>query len=320
MTGRGARHVLHARLLDDRPPEPRFERPRPAPPVVVRPRTLSVTEIERWIRDPYAIYARHVLSLSPLPGLGERPDFGTRGSAVHDALARFSREWEGPFDETAVEALVAIGREEFRALEAFPEVHALWWPRFEAAARWLVPAFEAGRGDVRRFAEVTGRWVVIPGEDGFVLRGRADRIDLVDDGWLSIVDFKTGAAPSDKQIAAGLTPQLALEAAIARRGGFEGVPAGEAADLTHVVLRGIAGKNEVRSFRGMSGKEGTKSVADVITETEARLLGLVTAYRRPETGYLSRAHPLKRAETGDFDHLARVGEWSIGSDDEEAEG
>jgi ATP-dependent helicase/nuclease subunit B len=320
MIGRGGRHVLHARLLDDRPPEPRFERPRPAPPVAVRPRTLSVTEIERWIRDPYAIYARHVLRLSPLPGLGERPDFGTRGSAVHDALARFSREWEGPFDETAVAALVAIGREEFRALEAFPEVHALWWPRFEAAARWLVPAFEAGRGDVRRFAEVTGRWVVIPGEDGFVLRGRADRIDLVDDGWLSIVDFKTGAAPSDKQIAAGLTPQLALEAAIARRGGFEGVPAGEAADLTHVVLRGIAGKNEVRSFRGMSGKEGTKSVADVITETEARLLGLVTAYRRPETGYLSRAHPLKRAETGDFDHLARVGEWSIGSDDEEAEG
>ena len=34
---------------------------RAAPPVEARPRRLSVTEIETWLRDPYAIYARHVL-------------------------------------------------------------------------------------------------------------------------------------------------------------------------------------------------------------------------------------------------------------------
>jgi ATP-dependent helicase/nuclease subunit B len=42
----------------DTPPE---KRPSPRPPVAARPRSLSVTEIKTLIRDPYAIYARHVL-------------------------------------------------------------------------------------------------------------------------------------------------------------------------------------------------------------------------------------------------------------------
>jgi ATP-dependent helicase/nuclease subunit B len=284
--------------------------------VRARPRSLSVTEIERWIRDPYAIYARHVLKLAPLPDLGERPDFGTRGTVVHRALARFARSWTGPFDDTAVDALVRIGREAFAELEMFPELHALWWPRFEAAARWLVPTFEAPRTGVVRFAEVSGEWAVLPGDDGFLLRGRADRIDRLDDGRLSIVDFKSGAVPSARQIAAAEAPQLALEAAIARRGGFAGVPAGEAADLVHVLLKGVEGKDQIHTYSDVTGKV-EKSLADTIADTEERLVAMVAAYRSPEKGYLSRAHPMKRNDVGDYDHLARVREWMIGPGDDD---
>jgi ATP-dependent helicase/nuclease subunit B len=42
---------------------------RTRPPVESRPRSLSVTEIETWLRDPYAIYAKHVLGLRPLDPL-----------------------------------------------------------------------------------------------------------------------------------------------------------------------------------------------------------------------------------------------------------
>ena len=35
----------------------------PRPPLAARPRRLSVTQIETWLRDPYAIYARHILGL-----------------------------------------------------------------------------------------------------------------------------------------------------------------------------------------------------------------------------------------------------------------
>lgn len=317
MVARGARHLDRARRVDDRAAERRCERPAPAPPMAARPDRLSVTEIETWIRDPYAIYARRILELEPLADLGERPDFGDRGSVLHAALARFSREWDGPFDDAAVAALRAIGHEEFRAIEAFPEIHALWWPRFVSAAGWLVRTFEAARPDVRRFPEVSGSWPIDGPAGTFTLTGRADRIDLLDDGRLSIVDFKSGSAPSDKQIAFGETPQLALEAAIARRGGFRDVPAGEAAELVHVVLKGIEGRDAVLAYAGYKGGRGgpPRSLAETVVETERSLVGLVAAYARADKGYLSRAHPFKRGEEGLYDHLARVREWSVGEDD-----
>jgi ATP-dependent helicase/nuclease subunit B len=46
-------------------------RPMPNPPVVNRPRALSVTEIETLMRSPYDVYAKHVLKLRPLDPLGE---------------------------------------------------------------------------------------------------------------------------------------------------------------------------------------------------------------------------------------------------------
>ena len=57
--------MLWARQLDVGPRVKRAPRPAPAPPISARPRSLSVTEVETWIRDPYAIYAKHVLHLKP---------------------------------------------------------------------------------------------------------------------------------------------------------------------------------------------------------------------------------------------------------------
>ncbi|TIN05465.1 MAG: hypothetical protein E5Y59_18515, partial [Mesorhizobium sp.] len=46
-----------------------------------------------------------------------------------------------------------------------------------------------------------------------------------------------------------------------------------------------------------------------------RLEKLLIHYANPATGYLSRALPFREGETdGDYDHLARVLEWSAGGD------
>lgn len=176
----------------------------------------------------------------------------------------------------------------------------------------MVKSFEAERAGVRRHAEVKGDWTV-PGGGGFTLRGRADRIDVLADGRLSIVDFKTGTAPTHRQIATMQTPQLPLEAAIALGGGFAGIAAdGGVAELVHVVLKGIRGKDEIRSFAGYAGRDLTRSLPETIALAVESLAGLVRAYQDPEKGYLSRAHPFRARETGRYDHLARVREWSLG--------
>lgn len=314
MMARGDRFIDWARRLDDRTAVSRAQRPNPTPPVAARPRMLPVTDIETLIRDPYAIYAKRILKLRPLDSFGETPDFGTRGTLIHDVLADFAATWTAPWDEAAVAALIEFGRGRFsETLAAHPEVHALWWPRFQALARFIVLEFEAKRAPLARHPEIEGSMNVT---DDFALTGRADRVDIEEDGRVTIIDFKTGRAPTAAQIAAQLTPQLPLEAVIARHGGFARLTSPrEAAELVHVVLRGLEGRDEIESYTGHAPRGGDPvTLEETIAEAELRLRGLVRAYADPKRGYLSRARPFRKTDRGDYDHLARVSEWSIEDD------
>ena len=65
-------------------------RPEPKPARDARPTSLSVTEIETWLRDPYSIYARHVLRLQPLDAIDTPPGARDRGTVIHEAIGRFT--------------------------------------------------------------------------------------------------------------------------------------------------------------------------------------------------------------------------------------
>lgn len=313
MRARGRKVVALARRLD-RPAEvDRPMRPRPSPPVRLRPKRLSATRIETLIRDPYAIHAQYVLGLKPFEPIAKLPDARERGTLFHDVLERFIGERpRGPFDRAALDRLREIGRETFGGFADFPEIEALWWPRFEIVARWFVAA-EADRADiVERQVEATGELAVT---SGFTLTARADRIDRLADGRLAIVDYKTGTPPALKEVHL-LSPQLPLEALIAARGGFEGIEAGEPARLEyfHLSGRGAGGVIEDRS-----APKG-KTLEQALVDTEGRLAALVGAFAEEGARYLSRKIPRRgRVFVGDYDHLARVAEWTT-TDEEDDQG
>src|SRR5262249_14531347 len=75
-----------ARQLDDAGSIRAEKRPAPRPPLAARPKGLSVTEIEKWVRDPYLIYARRVLKLEVLDPLDSEVGPLERGNTVHKAL------------------------------------------------------------------------------------------------------------------------------------------------------------------------------------------------------------------------------------------
>jgi ATP-dependent helicase/nuclease subunit B len=286
-------------------------RPRPSPRPELRPRRLSVTEIETLIRDPYAVYARHVLKLRPFEPLAKPPDAAERGTLIHDVLEQFVRERpRGPFDAEARTRLLVIGSEAFAAFEEFPEIATLWWPRFERIARWFV-GVEAGREDVvERLVEGKGSLALT---EDLELSTRADRLDRLADGRLSIVDYKTGTPPSADEVLS-LSPQLPLEALIARAGGFENVAAAEIAGLQYYRLsgRGEGGEVASRGERPASGRKPAVTLPEALAATERRLAELVAYFARREAEYLSRKIPRAgRVFAGDYDHLARIAEWSV---------
>lgn len=286
----------------------RTPRPNPCPPVHLRPAALSVTQIETWIRDPYAIHARHILGLEPLPPLERDADPLMKGQVYHRILARFVTEPEEP-DEMV--RLTQIAAEALAEENLPPEVVAVWLPRFETIGRLFLEWEQRQRATaVRSAVETRGKAEV--GATGFVLTGVADRIDLLQDGSVAIFDYKTGSGPSVRQ-ARTLSPQLPLEGKIAQLGGFrdlqeQAVPA----TLAYVRLR--AGTE--LAVDDICGGRDPVSPADVIENAWRNLEKLIAAYRRPEQGYLSRYAPVREAELGGvYDHLARVREWSTGAEE-----
>jgi ATP-dependent helicase/nuclease subunit B len=309
---RGDRLIAWARALDSGERKDFAPRPEPKPPLAARPRHFSVTEIETLRRDPYAIYARRILGLAPLDPLIRDPGAAERGTLFHAILYRFSRTLADPRDPDALAALLEAGRACFAEAALPADVEAVWWPRFEKLAANIID-WERGRaGDVAlRHAEERAEKTAV-GQSGVTLSGYADRIDLLAGGMADVLDYKTGSSPSKAQAHTLLAPQLALEGALLRRGAFAALGAREPSQLAFVRLKP---NGEVVEESILEYNRKPRSAADLSEEAWARLEKLLVHYASPQTGYLSRALPFREGDSdGDYDHLARVLEWSAGGD------
>lgn len=303
--------ALDQPLTGPRPARP----PRPCPPVSLRPRRLSVTEIETWLRDPYAIHARHVLKLSKLPPLDEATDAADYGSLVHAGLRHFVEQHGVRWPPDAAEQL---RRAMARALaEAdLREALAAWWaPRLERIADWVV-CIEAKRRSERPPAaivvEAGGTYELDRPGGLFRLTGRADRIERRSDGSITILDYKTGTPPSQKEVDAGLAPQLLLEAAMAQAGAFGDAVSGAVDELIYWHVTGGFHAGELRTlFKGDAGV-----IARAVGDARDALCGLIDTYDAADRRYLSQPQPGFAPRFSEYAQLARVAEWSAAGDEE----
>lgn len=318
MAARGRDLAHWARALDEAPAVPFAARPAPRPPLALRPVRFSVTEIETLRRDAYAVYARRVLDLEPLEPLLRDPGAAERGTLFHDIVHAFALSGVDPAAADAQSRLLQIGREHFDRLELPQDIDAVWWPRFARMAGHFI-AWERSRpsGIRRRLAEARAVATSV-GATGATLSGYADRIDLRAAGMADILDFKTGSSPSRAQAHTLLAPQLALEGALLMRGAFEEAGPCTPAELAHIRMKP---NGEVFEETILSYNRAQKSAEQLSQEAWTRLERLLAHYGNETTGYLSRALPFREGDVGGgYDHLARVLEWSAGSDGDAGEG
>lgn len=276
-------------------PEPQ---PKPTPPLASRPRKLPVSDIERWMKNPYALYAKRILDLQPLEPLEADPGAADRGMIVHKVLERFVKTYPRELPPDAFERLRDFGVQAFARYTQRPQVRAIWWPRFLRIAEWVVAREADVRGGLAEIlAEVKGEVVIEAPGGKFQLTARADRLEQHLDGGITIVDYKTGTPPRKNEMEEGKAPQLPLEGMMLQEGGF--------ADLGTPRLEGL-------EFWQLSGGEtGGKleprpaELADGVLD---ELSALIHHYDQPTTSYPASFRP-PTARREDYDHLARLGEW-----------
>lgn len=300
---RGERLLALAAHMEAKPPAPRAIRPCPAPPLAARPDRFSLTDVGLLVRDPYAYYAKRILSLRPLEPLEADPDGGDRGEIIHQVLKTFISE--GHHREPDAEARFhALTDTALKAFAHAPEAQALWGARLHRVAPYFV-AMEAARA-----AEWTPILTEAPGEAqiaGVTLHGRIDRVDRGVDGVVEIIDYKTGIPPTQKAVAAGHEPQLPLEAMLLRHGGLAAPADAPLAALSYVK---IAGGRTPLEWRRLGTNPKGPSPEDLTTDAETNFAALIAHYAEAANGYLSRARvEFEKADDGDYDHLARTAEW-----------
>ncbi|QWG13249.1 double-strand break repair protein AddB [Bradyrhizobium sediminis] len=310
----GEKYVGFADRLDSPDKVEPVQQPAPRPPRAVRPLKLSVTAIEDWLRDPYTIYAKYILKLAALDPVDMPLSAADRGSAIHDALGEFTQKFATALPDDTERTLRGIGEKYFTPLMERPEARALWWPRFQRIARWFADWETVRRGNVSAIdAEIRGE-IAIPLDNArsFVLSARADRIERRHDGTFAILDYKTGQPPTGKQVRMGLSPQLTLEAAILREGGFDGIDAGSSVgELVYVRLSGNNPPGEQRVLElKINQRDVPQPPDDAADEARNKLENLIRAFEDESQAYTSLNLSMWSNRYGSYDDLARIKEWS----------
>ncbi|GGI30602.1 double-strand break repair protein AddB [Bradyrhizobium guangdongense] len=310
----GEKYVRFAGALDQPDKVEPVKQPEPRPPRATRPLKMSVTAIEDWLRDPYTIYAKYILRLDALDPVDMPLSAADRGSAIHDAIGEFTESYATRLPDDPARVLRAIGEKHFAPLMERPEARALWWPRFQRIARWFGEWETARRDAIEAItAETRGQISIrLDNERSFILSARADRIERRQGGSYAILDYKTGQPPSGKQVRMGLSPQLTLEAAILREGGFPDIDAGASvSQLVYIRLSGNnpPGEERILELKYKPGDEPQPPDA-AATEARAKLEALIRAFEDENQPYTSLNLPMWANRYGTYDDLARIKEWS----------
>ncbi len=296
------RAIHLSRLLDTPAVQVKYEKPAPTPSKQQRLVTLSVTDFDRLMADPFAFYANKILLLRPLDPVDAEPSYAWRGSVVHDILEHWAK------DDGCDPAKLMQRAEDLLANSAVhPALRALWQPRIAEGLRWVAKKtmeLEEG-GRKLLLAEVKGHTEI----NGVKITGRADRIDRLADGRLAIVDYKTGSAPTNTQVFAGFSLQLGLIGLIAEDGGIKGAE-GEAGAFEYWSLaKSDGGFGKITSPVADTEKKNKMLTGEFVPFAESKASEAIGRWITGMDAFEAKLHP-EFAPYADYDQLMRYEEWN----------
>lgn len=297
MQSRGRHWLRLGRALEKPIFAPAAPRPSPVPPVIARPNELSVTNIEKLIRDPYAIYGSKILRLQQLHPIQHAPNPMHRGTVIHKVFEKFVSDTAQTDQPITENALLSMAQSILDAEVPWPTDRIQWRVRIEKIARWFVEN-EIARQAVATPVLFEKKGAMDIADPPFRITAKADRIDLNDRAEAFVYDYKTGTAPTkDQQLQFDV--QLLVTAALILEGGFDAFSPRFVAEARYISLAG-------------DGTEVLAPLGDCPPERVMEMLrSLIDAYRHPDTGYTARNRMHKDAFGSDYDQLSRYGEWTV---------
>ena len=251
----------------------------PTPPIDKT--DVFVTELELLIHNPYAFYAKHILRLKPIDDYWVLPDARNFGILVHDVI-------ENAKDFNAKKLVAEMDLRAKQVLQSDSILFYFWHKRFCEIANFVEKFFENKKIE---YKEILGSVNIV----GRNVRARAD---IIWDG--VVMDIKTGAAPTKKQLMDGTMPQIALEGYIMQNGGF---PIKMKDVSITPILQFLQLKNGDTNLIEYSDDEAQTMIDNTVQKVR-ELFGQYSTDKVAEYEYREATG----AKYHEFDDLARVGD------------
>lgn len=197
-----------------------------------KPKTISATQLETLIRNPYAFFAKKILLLRKIDDLAREYNMADFGNFVHKAIDIYTKD----LNSGRKSDILNIASEILKQARCNEFIYNSWMAKFVKISRDFI-AFDNQRRQKNNLnikSEINGFLDIKLGDNkNITITARADRIELMSKN-IAIIDYKTGSLPSKKDIDHGLSPQLLVEGLIAAQG--QGFLRGELIELIYVKL------------------------------------------------------------------------------------
>ncbi len=280
-------------------------KPAPKPPLKARPTQLSITDFGRLMNDSYGIYGKKILNLKPLNDLEKDMDHKNFGILAHTILEIYMRENHSHLlihKQTELSVLQNLAIQKLDELNLPKPQYIFWKIRLDRLCQsFFDQELQARKNMQKTWLEIEGSMQFRKPLSTFTLKGKADRIDLLEDGNLRIVDYKTGRPPAKSKVTQFKEPQLLLEAILARHHGFKEL-SGEASSLEYWHVSGnLNPKSETILLQD--------KYSDLIDHAYAKICETIDHFNDENTAYEPYNGGKPPSYGSDYDHLSRYKEW-----------
>jgi len=296
--------VAHLADLVDTPDEKQaIVRPCPCPKAETRPTKLSVTNVELLKRNPYAIYAKYILSLYPLDDWDKPAKGAQYGQALHETMAELINLSAKDFNEK--EALT-IFRQALKK-NLLPKSDCIF---YESQFKSCVLPFvlkqqeELKKQRIPSYTEIKGECSFNINNKPFTLTARVDRIDLSDQNTAKVIDYKTGSPPAFSEVVKGISPQLTLEAWMILQNAFPNIKADKIEDMEYWHMS----KNPC--IKGYQKSKNKIDLDVLLNKTELGLKKMLKTYADGKTPYEVEPIASIAPKYDNYALLSRKKEWA----------
>jgi ATP-dependent helicase/nuclease subunit B len=280
-------------------------RPQPKPPVNLRPRNLSATNIDLLNLNPYDIYVKKILALKKTNPLEKENIHARVGIILHSIFERYSRDYE-KYRRSGSGALALLVKDTLDHSFANDQLLTeLYYDRVLETTRYFIELDERSRKENYSITLEDWNECDLGAGKNFFLSARIDRMEKLNNS-MRIIDYKTGTAPSKTDIICGWRLQLPVEALILSKSR----PGIDIESLQYWLVKQKNCKvTEINDGEKMRGTNNIILIRELVKKTEEFVMKLVDLFDNEFTGYTATN---RNSHYSDFNHLSRLEEWLYG--------